>query len=223
MSYRSLKIASILTVTGLSVVAVVAVVALRLLPAGTQLPTHWGASGEADRFADASTALFMPVFIAAGISLMMAVLPAIEPLQHRLEQSASLFATAWAGLLLLSVVVELMVAGPALGLRMPKMTILAMMGLLFLALGNALPKSRPGFFVGIRTPWTLIDPDNWIATHRLGGWTFVVGGILMIGAAFAPIAADIRASLTIAALTIAVVPPVIYSFVHWRRHGPSAG
>lgn len=214
MVYRGMKIASGATALGL---AVVAAVALQRLPAGTQLPTHWGPDGAADRFADAGTALFMPVFLTIALSLMMAALPSIEPLQDKLSQSAPLYRTAWGGLLALMMLVEAMVAAPAFGIVLPATTILAGMGLFFVALGNVLPKSRPGFFVGIRTPWAIMDADNWIATHRLAGRIFMAAGLALIVLAFLPIGSEDRASCVIALLLVTVATPLLYSFLHWRR------
>jgi len=213
MRYRNLVIASGLTTVAL---AIVAGVALGRLPAGTQLPTHWGADGVADRFADAGTALFMPVGLTILVSLLMAALPSLEPLQDRLAQSAPLYRTAWAGLLGVMALVEAMVAAPAFDLHLPATTMLAGMGIFFVALGNMLPKSRPGFFVGIRTPWAIMDPDNWIATHRYGGRIMMAAGFALVVLAAAPMRGQTRASFVIAILLVMVATPVIYSFFYWR-------
>ncbi len=214
MTYRRMTFASVVVALAL---AAVAALALQRLPAGTQLATHWNAAGEADRHADASSALFMPVFLTIGLSSVFALLPRLEPLQERLERSRSLLTTAWAGLLAIMAVIELMVAGPAFGLHPPATLVLAAVGVLLIAIGNMLPKSRPGFFIGIRTPWAIMDEDNWIATHRLGAWTFIAGGALMVAAGVLPVGAAVRQGLAIAALVVAVLPPVFYSFLYWRR------
>ncbi len=213
MRYRNLVVASGLTAVAL---AIVAGVALGRLPAGTQLPTHWGADGVADRFADAGTALFMPVALTILLSLLMAALPWLEPLQDRLAQSAPLYRTTWAGLLGLMALIEAMVAAPAFGLHLPATTMLAGMGIFFVALGNMLPKSRPGFFVGIRTPWAIMDPDNWIATHRYGGRIMVTAGFALVVLAALPMQGETRASFVVAILLVTVATPVIYSFFYWR-------
>jgi uncharacterized membrane protein len=219
MRYGELKIASAATVAGL---AAMAGLALTRLPPGTQLPVHWNAGGAPDRFADAGHALFTPVAVTAGLALLMAALPRLEPMQHRLDRSAPLFRTAWAGLLALMAVVELAVAAPAFDLPVTPALVPAAMGLFLVALGNMLPKSRPGFFVGIRTPWTLTDPDNWVATHRFGARCFIAGGFTVTAAALFPIDPHLRSRVIAAALAIAVVPPVIYSWWHWRRAGAGA-
>ncbi|WP_375394308.1 SdpI family protein [uncultured Sphingomonas sp.] len=218
MSYRGMTIASAATI---AVLAGIAAIALSRLQAGVQLPTHWNAAGEADRFADADTALFLPVALTIVISLTMVALPQMEPLQDRLSGSAPLLKATWGGLLAMMALIEVMVAAPAFGFALPATTSLVGIGLLFAVIGNALPKSRPGFFVGIRTPWTIADPANWIATHRLGARTMVAGGAILVAGALLPIAPQARAVLTVSAIGLAIVPPVAYSWWYWRAHRPA--
>lgn len=218
MSYRSMIVASAATTLLLSIVAAVA---LSRLPPGTQLPTHWNAAGDADRFADAGTALFLPVLLTIVLSLTMIALPRMEPLQDRMANSAPLLRAAWGGLLAMMLLVEALVAAPAFGLALPPTISLVGIGVLLAVIGNALPKSRPGFFVGIRTPWTLTDPENWVATHRLGARTMVAGGAILVAGALLPIGSAARGTVTIIALMLAVVPPVAYSWWFWRTHRPA--
>jgi uncharacterized membrane protein len=214
MTYRRMTIASIVTV---GVLAGIGTVALQRLPAGTQLPVHWNAAGQADGFADASRALYMPAVLAAVLSVVFAILPSIEPLQQRLGASAPLYRTAWGGLLGMLLLTEVVIAAPALGFWLPATLHLAASGVLLIAIGNVLPKSRPGFFVGIRTPWTLTDPENWIATHRLGARTMILGGATIVGAALLPIGPGERQALVLGGIAIAVIPPLIFSWWFWRR------
>ena len=202
--------------------AVIAIVALTRLPAGSRLPVHWNAAGEADRFADAGYALFIPVVLSAGLSALFAILPRIEPLQDRMSGSAALLDACWTGLLALMLLVQLTVAAPAFGLVLPSTLILAGLGILLIAIGNALPKSRPGFFVGIRTLWALINTDNWIATHRLGSRTTMAAGAIVVAVAVFPIGSQARAVAVWLALAVMVVPPIVYSWWLWRRNSAEA-
>jgi uncharacterized membrane protein len=210
MRVAGVKIASI-AVTG--ALGAISVAAWMHLPEGARLPVHWNAAGEADRFAGAAGALAMPPLLCAAISILLWAVPYIDPIAERREASGPLRETAWIGLLAMMVLVELHVAGAAFGLAMSAATIPVALGLLLILIGNVLPKSRPNFFVGIRTPWTISDPENWIATHRLGAWTTMAGGALLMLSATLPVAW--RAPILIAALLIAFVPPVAYSFLYW--------
>ncbi len=200
-----------------AVLAAIATIALALLPEGAQLPIHWNLAGEADRFADARIGLFMPVVMCAALSLVLAVLPRIEPLQNRMEGSAALYRACWIGVLGIMTMVELLVAAPAFGWTVPMTLPLVGVGLLLIFVGNVLPKSRPSFFVGIRTPWALLDTDNWIATHRLGAWTTMAGGAALLLAGLLPMSPTTRGALVVSAILVSTIPPVFYSWLLWHR------
>ena len=216
MKVRGLFIASLvlaLVMTG------VAFHASSLLPPGTQLPTHWNAAGEPDRFADAFKALFMPAAFVLIFAAAFGVIPWIEPLQEKLAGSGPLLRTVWIGLLVMMVLTQMVIAAPAYGLEAPHDLILIALGGLLIAIGNMLPKSRPGFFVGIRTPWTLIDTDIWVATHRLGGKVMMLAGGFVILAALAPVSGAFRSAVVLVAILAAGFIPFGYSFWLWRQRG----
>jgi uncharacterized membrane protein len=183
---------------------------------GAMLPVHWNAAGEADDFAPARAALLWPAGVSLAIGCLMAALPRLEPLQERFEASAALLRSVWIGTMLLMVFVQLMIASPVLGWNLGPNLLLAGLGILLVMIGETLPKSRPSFFVGIRTPWTLSDTDNWIATHRLGGKMMMGAGLLMVIAALAPLSPQVRAGAVMTLLGSAVIVPVFYSWWLWR-------
>jgi uncharacterized membrane protein len=191
--------------------------AASLLPAGAQLPTHWGPTGEPDRFADALPALLMMPGILLVISLVLAAVPYLDPLQDKLDGSQPLLRTVWIGMLVLLPVIEAFNAAPAFGWPMPNSLRLVSVGLLLMVIGNALPKSRPGFFVGIRTPWTITDTDNWIATNRLGGKLMMLGGLVIAASAVVPLDPQFRVILFFVTIAAMVVPPLVYSWWFWHR------
>lgn len=188
-----------------------------LLSPGARLPTHFDGAGHPDRYGNPLQALLLPPGILIAVSLLFAAVPFIEPLQQKLEGSAHLLRVAWIGLGALMAAIELIVASPVYGWPISKTLILGVMGVVFLALGNALPKSRPGFFVGIRTPWTITDTDNWIATHRLGGKLFMLVGLVWIAVAFLPLDSGARKALTLGSIAIGAGIPVVYSWWFWQR------
>ena len=99
----------------------------------------------------------------------------------------------------------------------PTLAVTLFMGVMFTALGNYLLKCRQSYTVGIRLPWTLNDEDNWNRTHRLAGWLWTVGGILIIITAF------FRAGwLMTAILTAMVAVPGGYSYLFYRRKAKEA-
>jgi len=90
----------------------------------------------------------------------------------------------------------------------------ATMGVLFIVVGNYLPKCRQNYTVGIKIPWTLHDEENWNHTHRMAGYLWIFGGLLMIANIFLK-----WDWLVFAVVMVAVVVPTIYSYLYYRKHG----
>ena len=53
-------------------------------------------------------------------------------------------------------------------------------GILFILLGNYMPRIKQNYTFGCRTPWALADEHNWNRTQRMGGITFVVMGVALL-------------------------------------------
>jgi uncharacterized membrane protein len=187
------------------------------VPPGTELPVHWDAAGEVNGTLPALNALLVPVVAILVCTAIFALIPRLEPLQDRLDGSADVLRTVWAGLLFIMIIIEAAVAAPALGIQtaFPLPNLGA--GLFFILIGNVLPKSRPGFFVGIRTPWAILDTDNWIATHRLGGKLMMVGGAAITLSALLSLPRDLRIFTMGASISLMIVPPLVYSWWLWHR------
>ena len=87
-----------------------------------------------------------------------------------------------------------------------------LVGILYLILGNFIPKTEPNYSIGFRVPWALYDPDNWYHTHRFGGKCMVAGGIAMI--------VTLPFQNIWLFLALAFIPgilPGIYSYLYYRK------
>lgn len=60
----------------------------------------------------------------------------------------------------------------------------ALCGLLFLFIGNLMPKIKSNFSTGFKTPWALSSEEVWNKTQRLGGRLFVLGGLVLLAGCF---------------------------------------
>jgi len=92
--------------------------------------------------------------------------------------------------------------------------------LLFVLLGNRFGRLRHNWFFGIRVPWTLASEEVWKRTHRMAGRLWVVGGLLLVSAAFLPVVSGM--TLLAAGLLILPIVPIVYSAVIFRKV-PSGG
>ena len=85
-------------------------------------------------------------------------------------------------------------------------------GLLFILIGNYMPKCKQNYTNGIKVPWTLHSQEIWNRTHRLAGWVWIIGGVAMIVNSFLQL--EWILFLTIAAL---VLIPIGYSFLLFKK------
>lgn len=95
--------------------------------------------------------------------------------------------------------------------------LIALMGLMFAAIGNYMHNIKPNYFAGIRLPWTLENEENWKHTHRLGGKIWFAGGLILTALAFfLPAKTEFIAMNII--IAVMVIIPVVYSYRFYRKN-----
>ncbi|MDD5931093.1 MAG: SdpI family protein [Oscillospiraceae bacterium] len=90
-----------------------------------------------------------------------------------------------------------------------------LVGMLFIIIGNYLPKCRQTYTMGVKTPWTLADEENWNHTHRFGGRLWMAAGVVflaltMLGA--------MNTVWTLVMILVVALLPALYSFLYYLRH-----
>lgn len=90
----------------------------------------------------------------------------------------------------------------------------ALLGLIFVMMGNYMPKLKVNHTVGIRLPWSLQSEDNWHKTHRLAGKLWVLGGLILLLDAGLQFAVPYVMGIVILSI---VFIPVMYSYQLSRR------
>lgn len=181
-----------------------------------EIPIHWGLSGEPDRWVDQTWgALLLPTIMLVNWGLFV-LFPRIDPRQENIakfRKTYDLIVNVGTGLVLLLHVLAL---GTALGWAVSLRSMLAIgLGILLAILGNVMPRARPNWTFGIRTPWTLENRRVWERTHRLGGALFLGAGLLTIGAGIA--APEHALPALLGALLSAAAIAVVFSYFAWRR------
>ena len=116
---------------------------------------------------------------------------------------------------IVSLILVFVTYGYALGYETSEGSIaFAIMGIFFIVIGNYLPKCRQNYTVGIKIPWTLHDEENWNHTHRMAGYLWMLGGLIMLANIFLK-----WDWLFAVVLAVAVLVPMIYSYLYYRKHG----
>ena len=89
-----------------------------------------------------------------------------------------------------------------------------LVGVVFIIIGNYLPKCRQSYTVGIKLPWTLASEDNWNRTHRMAGGLWMVGGavVLLMG-----LTGKAYVAVFLSVTAVMVLVPTIYSYLLYRK------
>lgn len=194
------------------------------LPADN-IPVHWDASGTPDRFSDRNEAMFLlwmlPGSALFGV-LVFCLLPQIEPMRDNLFKSRKAYNAVWIATMILFLgihggIAYMMVqsAGDEMQSNEFVRIVIAGTGILFIVMGNYLPKTRQNWFLGIRTPWTLSSEYTWEKTHRLAGRLFFAVGFVCLIGAFVVDGIALVAMVTGSAVSVALIC-AIYSFIVYR-------
>ncbi len=86
-------------------------------------------------------------------------------------------------------------------------------GIIFILIGNYLPKTRANGVIGIRIPTTLKSEENWRITHRFAGRLYIVAGVLiMLYSIF--LDNEYKVIVSLATVVIVSVVPMIYSIIN---------
>lgn len=177
-----------------------------------QVAIHFGSNGEANGYAPKAVAVFaLPVMLAVFELLTVLIInkdPKKEGQSPKVRQI-----TYWL-FPILSLMVVPLTFYKSLGKNIPvDVIIYAFLGLLFITMGNYLPKCKQNYTIGIKLPWTLNDADNWNYTHRLSGFVWVIGGFGML------VNCIINNNiLLICVLGAILIFPFIFSFTYYLRH-----
>ena len=178
------------------------------------MATHWGADGVADGFSGRGFAVFgLPLILLAVHWLCLWITQ--KTLGEQNQPEKALHMAFWI-IPFLSLLAGAVVYSAAFGQSFSmRMLPLPLLGLMFLYIGNYLPKCRRNRTLGIKIKWALSNDENWNATHRFGGKVWVVCGLVMILTAFLP--EKLMIGVMAAVLLAAVVLPVLYSALYYKK------
>ncbi len=185
------------------------------------IPTHWNIDGQPDGWSSrAFGALIFPVLM-LGMWGLLRVLPAIDPRGANYAKFGGAYEAIVDALMIFLFGMHVVVLRAALGDPVQVGRVVPFgIGVLLIVIGNLLPRCRPNWFIGIRTPWTLSSDRVWEKTHRLGGRLFVAAGLLI--AMVALFWAQWIHIVQLTAIVLAAGSAVTYSYLQWRRELASA-
>lgn len=112
---------------------------------------------------------------------------------------------------LLDIFISLFVIGYAKGykINISKLVPVAI-SILFIFIGNYLPKTKRNYTIGIKLPWTLDSDYVWDKTHALAGKVWIICGLLGVFVSL------FKPEIFFGLVVIMVLVPTIYSYIVYK-------
>jgi uncharacterized membrane protein len=181
-----------------------------------RMPVHWGLHGDVNGYGSRAQGAFLLPGVMLVLWLLMQFLPRIDPRRANYAKFADTYDLLVNSLVVLFAVMHAALVGTALGWPVSMERVApALIGLEFIILGNALPRARPNWWFGIRTPWTLSNDRVWARTHRVGGYLLAGAGLVLLVAAALP--GGWTFALGVAAVVAAGFGSLVYSYFAWKQ------
>ena len=181
-----------------------------------QVPMHWDINGTVS-YEGKETFIFMAVLplLLAGLFIY---LPKIDPRKKNYAKFSKYYDYFCMFMMVFLLIANLVVVSESFfpGRISVGIAIQMLVGVLFLFLGNMMPKFKSNFFVGIKNPWTLSNTDVWNRTHRLSGILMFGMGIVTILTCFW-LPPSLSFWLMMGMVLLLVLVPTIMSYIWYRK------
>lgn len=145
---------------------------------------HWGMGGIGG-VSGAAFAVFLLPTILFAFNIICIFFTLWD--NERRKQNEKIIRVAFLLMPIISIYTGVLVYSTAFGFEISVLTITAILfGVLFILIGNYMPKCKRNSTIGIRIVYTLANEENWNRTHRFSGKVFVAMGVISLIFAFLP-------------------------------------
>lgn len=175
---------------------------------------HWGIDGQPDGWVGKAVGVFvMPLFLLVLNYLCIWI---TELDNRKRNQNRKVMNLVFWCLPLISVLSGGLIYATAMGKTWDVSILMPIaLGLLFVCIGNYLPKCKQNNTIGIKVIWALNNEENWNATHRFSGKLWVVSGLITVFSALLP--TRIGFPIMFISLIGAGAVSTLYSYLYYRR------
>lgn len=175
------------------------------------MPSHFNLEGVPDEYKPKAFVLFGLPGIILGIYIFSYVITNLDP--RRKYQGEKAMSAVLLIIPIISIVTTVLSIFSVQGKKADVNFWLPMiMFIMFIFIGNYLPKTKRNYTVGIKLPWTLDSDYVWDKTHKFGGKVLVIGGIIGLVTSLLGGPGIIQMVL----LFVVILIPIFYSFYVYK-------
>ncbi|HCC06573.1 MAG TPA: hypothetical protein DEP72_00200 [Clostridiales bacterium] len=179
------------------------------------IPVHWGINGEVNGHGEKWMS-FITALLPLGMYLLAYLAPFIDPKRENYKLHATAYSYITIAVVIFLIILHwLTVAVNFYDNIDVVFSMRVIFGLLFVVLGKYMRQLKFNYFAGIRTPWTLASEEVWNKTHDLGGYVFMILGIIMLATIF--LSHEIGFAIMMIGVIVLTLGLFIYSYFEFAR------
>jgi len=159
------------------------IIALPFLP--EQIPAHYNAAGQVDRWGSRYETLIFPAMTVLIGLIMLAASKYSAKKEKDGQNNAKLVLTTGIACCVLFILMQgyYLYADfqgvedlSSVSVDISRL-VFGVMGVIMIVLGNLMPKAKNNAFIGLRTPWSRKNDEVWKKSQKFGGVSFMLGGL----------------------------------------------
>ena len=146
------------------------------------IPTHIGINGKPDQYGSKYFLIIFPIVatLVGGTMLLVARYGKVsENYKKYMLLTGVIIEALFAATVLIFSIYAISYTEDTPAFDISKV-ILLIMGVLFIVLGNFLPKIEKNRTLGIKTKWSMYNEVTWQKTHRFAGFASIIMGFLLL-------------------------------------------
>lgn len=182
------------------------------------LTTHWGVNDVANGWSSKATAVFLLPLILLAVHWFSFFITSKD--SKNIQQNPKIFSMV----LWIIPAISLITCGSIYSISLGDISgdstftfiaLRALFGILFIVIGNYMPKCKQNRTIGIKIKWTLHNEENWNKTHRFAGKVWFFGGMFILATLLVPF--EIITFVFMITIFILALVPVMYSYRYYKK------
>jgi len=180
-----------------------------------KMASHWNAKGEVDGYMGKSWGLFLMPAISLIMYLMFLLIPKLDPLKENIIKFRKYFDLFIIAIISFLFYIYILTIAWNWGLEFNLARSMApAFAVLFYICGILVENTKPNWFIGIRTPWTLSNEKVWEKTNKLGAKMFKASAVIsLLGFVFP----NLAVWFVLVPVIFFSIYLIIYSYYEFKR------
>jgi len=186
-----------------------------------KVASHWNAAGQVNGYMDRFWGTYFVPVLMAGMALLFLAIPRIDPYRKNIEKFIGYYDGFISLLMLFMIAVYVQTLLWNMGTQISiSLTVPIGIAALIWYAGVMCEHSKRNWFIGIRTPWTMMSDSVWEQTNRMGGKLFKMGAVIIALSAFL---GEGAVWVTVGTILAAAIYTVYYSYVKYNAELRAGG